>query len=106
MSVTATEIKTALEAILATHYKDGEERQERDGSTWGWPGGHALREPNPDESAADYLAAMIVGIEDESYFLILMGWCIRSLMHHCLPAGQKWRQRLAAVIFIFQPLGC
>ena len=73
--MTALEIKAALEKILAKQYADGEERQERDGSTWGGPGGDvkravayagdALRDPNPGESASDYLAAMIAGIEAE-----------------------------------------
>lgn len=68
-------MKFALENILAEQYRDGEERQERDGSTWGGPGadvkravayaGDAIRNPEPEESAADYLAAMIAGIEIE-----------------------------------------
>lgn len=69
------QIKQKLQQILDRQYADGEARQNREGSIWGGSGGDvkravayasdAIRDPLSQETAQQYLQALIVNIEKE-----------------------------------------
>lgn len=75
MTRTAHDVETDLREILDEQYADGERRQNQEGSVWGGTGGDvkravmyardAIREPQADETAMDYRAAMTAAIEAE-----------------------------------------
>ena len=75
MEPTHEAVKQGLQRILDRQYADGEERQSRNGDTWGGPGGDvkravsyagdAMRDPSPEETPLAYLQNLIAGIEEQ-----------------------------------------